>query len=159
MISNESYQLIHGLLGSRRDQEACNVKNALKSEGYKRGNQTMVEYVAQKRKSVQLCQQAIDELKDAREKEQIVRDADRETMKWTMTEEEYTALRDAVCFQLRLIHEADDMFRRCLLPEMGIEQKKAVMECYGRKCILLAGALDKITEAYGFAEEDDDDEG
>lgn len=66
MISNESYQLIHGLLGSRRDQEACNVKNALKSEGYKRGNATMIEYVEQRRKSVQLCQQAIDELKDAR---------------------------------------------------------------------------------------------
>ena len=71
MISDMSYQLIHGLLGSRRDQEACNVKNALKSEGYKRGNKTMIEYVEQKRKSVQMCQTAIDELK--REREQYKR--------------------------------------------------------------------------------------
>lgn len=65
LMSKESLQLIHGMLGSRRDQEAGNVKKALRSEGYKLGNRTMIEYVEQKRKSVRMIQTAIDELKEA----------------------------------------------------------------------------------------------
>ena len=65
MLSKESWQLINGMLGSRRDQEAGNVKKALKSEGYKLGNQTMIEYVEEKRRSVRMTQTAINELKAA----------------------------------------------------------------------------------------------
>ena len=67
MISRESWQLINGMLGARRDQEACNVKNALRSDGYKRGNRTMIEYVERKREAVKMTQRAIDELKAARD--------------------------------------------------------------------------------------------
>lgn len=61
-LSKKSRETILSLLELRRDQEACNVKRAVRSAEYKRGMPAEVEYVRMKKASVKQLQGIIDEL-------------------------------------------------------------------------------------------------
>lgn len=136
-LSKKSRETILSLLEMRRDQEACNVKRALRSAEYKRGMAAEVEYVRVKRESVKQLQAIIDELNGDSE------DA-------VLSDREFWVMMDALYDKVAWLENMDaDLRRDKRKMIIGIPNVAMKLDEIGEERTVLDGVIDKMAAMFG----------